>query len=79
MINSCLCSGRHKADFSFAFLIDGCIAEVYRKVKKDYCKVDKIYDKNIVDVSADDLGSDAAEVSGDDQKQEGKACSLGGS
>ena len=79
MINSRLCSGRYKSEFSFAFLIDGYVAEVYRKVKKDDCKVDKINDKNIVDISADDLGSDASDISGDDQQQEGKTGSLGSS
>ena len=79
MINSCLCSGGHKADLSFAFLIDGNVAEVYRKVKKHYCKVDKIYDKNVVDVSADYLSCDASDISGYDKQQEGKTGSLGGS
>ena len=71
-----LCSDRRKADLSLASLINGYIAEVHSKVKKDYCKVDKINDENVVDVSADDLCSDATDVSGDDQQQEGKACSL---
>ena len=79
MINRYLRSDRNEVDFSFALSVEGYVAEINRKIKKDYCKVDQIYYKYIVDVPADDLGSDASQISGDDQKQEGKACSLGSS
>ena len=79
MIKRRLGSDRYQTEFSFAFLIDGYVAEVYCKIEKDYCKVDKIYDKNVVDVSADDFSRDTTEVSGDDQKQERKACSFSSS
>ena len=79
MINRYLRSDRNEVDFSFALSVEGYVAEINRKIKKDYCKVDQIYDKYIVDVAADDLGCDTAEISGDDQQKEGKACSLGSS
>ena len=79
MINGFLCSDRYQFDVVLTLPVKGNIAEVYRKVKKDYCKIDQIYDQYIVDASADDLGCDTSKVSGDDQEQEGKACSLGGS
>ena len=66
MINRLLCSDRYEFDIALVLSVKRNVAEVYRKIKKDYCKVDQIYDQYIVDASADDLGCDTSKVSGDD-------------